>query len=586
MTLTLQKPEAKAEPSVLAPELPTPPNDFELWWYLGRQRREVQIAMSLSFVIASVSMIQFSRNSPWLFIFYILLGINIVSSVLHLFTGFNGRKISRRSHEQTVAAWKARPEQAFADVDVYLPVCAEDIAVLRNTFYYTSKMEWGGNLKVWVLDDADQPEVKVLAEEFGFEYIVRANRGEMKKAGNLKNAFNETTAEFIVIFDADFCPRVDFLEHTVPYMANEKVGIVQTPQFFDVKPHMGWLERTAGATQELFYRWVQPSRDRLGGAVCVGSCALYRRSALEAIGGFAQIEHSEDVHTGLALMRAGFETKYVPILVSRGLCPDDLSGFLNQQYRWANGSMTSLKSGSAQIFPLSVWQAACFWSGFTYYISTAVNVLLLHFPIVYLLVFDPTAIRASYVLYFLPGFFTYFVLIPRASRLPWRFEVMRVQIAYSLAHALSIWHKILGVTAGWVPTGVVGKKNPLARTIAKVGITVLSINVLVPALAMSYDIAAYGWKEYWATAAVLMTYTYLAVPLVWGFITLLNPKVSLPTLLRRKPKQKPQRAPNKSGQISLLRAFLTTSGIVAFGFFATVGFDAPIAFLGNFIFHS
>ncbi len=584
MTLTLQKPEAKTETRVSVPQLPTPPNDFELWWYLGRQRREVQIAMSISFMIASVSMIEFSRNSPWLFVFFILLGVNVVSSVLHLFTGFNGRKISRQSHEKTVEAWNNRIDKTYANVDVYLPCCAEDLSVLRNTFYFTSKMEWGGNLKVWVLDDADQPEVKLLAQEFGFEYIVRANRGEMKKAGNLKNAFTATTAEFIVIFDADFCPRVDFLEHTVPYMADEKVGIVQTPQFFDVKPHMGWLERTAGATQELFYRWVQPSRDRLGGAVCVGSCALYRRSALDAIGGFAQIEHSEDVHTGLALMRAGFETKYVPILVSRGLCPDDLSGFLNQQYRWANGSMTLLKSGSAQIFPLSVWQAACFWSGFSYYISTAINVLLLHFPIVYLLLFDPTAVRASYVLYFLPGFFTYFVMLPRASMLPWRFEVMRVQMAYSLSHALAIWHKILGITAGWVPTGVVGKKNPLGRSVAKVGLAVLSVNVLVPAIAMTYDIAVYGWKEYWATVAVLMAYTYLAVPLAWGFLTLLYPKASIPGWLQLKLKPRKQREPNKSGQLSLVRACLITLGIALFGFFAAVGFDAPLAFLTASVF--
>jgi cellulose synthase (UDP-forming) len=64
---------------------------------------------------------------------------------------------------------------------------------------------------------------------------------------------------------------------------------------------MSWLQRGAGATQELFYRWIQPSRDRAGAPICVGTCAVYRLAALASVGGFAQIEHSEDVHTGILL---------------------------------------------------------------------------------------------------------------------------------------------------------------------------------------------------------------------------------------------------------------------------------------------
>jgi len=101
-----------------------------------------------------------------------------------------------------------------------------------------------------------------------------------------------------VILDADFCPRPDFLRHLVPYMDDPAVGIVQSPQYFDSGENLNWIQRTAGSTQELFYRWILPSRDRFNAAICVGTCALYRRKALEATGGFAQIEHSEDIHTG------------------------------------------------------------------------------------------------------------------------------------------------------------------------------------------------------------------------------------------------------------------------------------------------
>ena len=52
-----------------------------------------------------------------------------------------------------------------------------------------------------------------------------------KKAGNLRFAFARTRSPFIVIFDADFRPRADFLQETLPYMEDPSLGIVQTPQY-------------------------------------------------------------------------------------------------------------------------------------------------------------------------------------------------------------------------------------------------------------------------------------------------------------------------------------------------------------------
>ena len=186
-------------------------------------------------------------------------------------------------------------------------------------------------------DDGDRSEVLELATQFGFHYIVRPNRGDPKKAGSLQYAFARTSGDYIVILDADFCPRPDFLRYLVPYFDDPTIGIVQSPQYFDSGENLNWIERTAGATQELFYRWILPSRDRFDAAVCVGTCALYRREALAAAGGFAQIEHSEDIHTGLQLMEAGYRTRYVPAVVANGLCPSDMAGFLNQQYRGGTG---------------------------------------------------------------------------------------------------------------------------------------------------------------------------------------------------------------------------------------------------------
>ena len=92
-----------------------------------------------------------------------------------------------------------------------------------------------------------------MARSFGFAYASRPDRGWFKKSGNLLYGFHNSDSDFILLLDADFAPRHDLLHETLPYLAAyPDVGIVQTPQFFRVLDHQTWVERGAGAIQELF----------------------------------------------------------------------------------------------------------------------------------------------------------------------------------------------------------------------------------------------------------------------------------------------------------------------------------------------
>ena len=104
-------------------------------------------------------------------------------------------------------------------------------------------------------------------------------------------------------------------------------------------PAQTWVENAAGAIQEVFYRSVQVARDRFGAAICVGTSAVYRRAALAAEGGPTLIPYAEDVHTGLDVRRAGWSVVYLPVVLSVGICPDNLDAFVRQQYRWCTGNV-------------------------------------------------------------------------------------------------------------------------------------------------------------------------------------------------------------------------------------------------------
>ncbi len=346
---------------------------------------------------------------------------------------------------------------------------------------------------------------------------MRPDRGHLKKAGNLRYGFDQSDAEFSLILDADFVPRPDCIVNLMPYMDDPKIAIVQSPQFFDTGKSMGWLQRCAGSTQELFYRWIQPSRDHADAAICVGTCALYRRSALAKAGGFAEIDHSEDVYTGVNLMKAGYTSRYVPIIVSKGLCPDTARGFFNQQYRWCAGSMELLRDPEFRDSQhITGWQHLCFWAGFLYYISTAVNAFVAPLSGLAMIWLLPERVRPFNSVYLLGAGLLYFVVLPAVSRSRWRVEVLRIQLMYSFAHVLSIVHVLTGRTREWVATGAANSKvTPLAVSISRIMKTWVLLTQVAIWAGLAIDIANYGMGRFWAMLVLALIATYIELPLLF-----------------------------------------------------------------------
>jgi cellulose synthase (UDP-forming) len=439
--------------------VPSDVTDEQKYWYFGPQRRWFLVVRFVTFLSLVASLSRFCFENPHLsalmFVVLMLAGVSMVS----LYTSTRPRVLSRDGHDERVQHWSGFDAPS---VDVLLPSAGERLDVLANTYRHVARMHYPGQMRVYVLDDAGLEDVADLARHFGFTYLSRPDRGRLKKAGNLAFGYRQSSGDLIAVFDADFAPRLDYLLELVPYLDDPSVGILQSPQFFDTRGSAPWLQRAAGAAQEFFYRWVQPSRDAIGAPICVGTCALYRRAALAAAGGFAQIAHSEDVHTGVAVMAAGYQVRYVPVVLAKGLCPDGIHPFLNQQYRWCAGSLSLMISSDFRAMELSWRQRLCFWSGFGYYISTAITAFTALIPPIYLLWFEPHAIHDRNYLLLLPVVLAY-PLTVFMHRGRWSFSVLRIQLAYSFAHAVAVWDTWRGHTAEWIATGASRRTNLSGR---------------------------------------------------------------------------------------------------------------------------
>ncbi len=442
--------------------LPNPPSNMEKYSFFGKQKRWAFVwlfAAQLTAIYAFVEVALHGYDTLFLLVFLLLL---LPPTVVNFWLRMRSHRGTLDEHLALVADWRAKDVRP--SVDVFLPVCGESPSVLHNTWEAVRGLEYAGAVNVWVLDDAALPWVGELAERFGFHYVVRPNRGELKKAGNLIHALGITRSDFILVLDADFAPRADFLDETLPYFDDQRIGVVQTSQYFDTDGGVPFMARCAGVLQNLFFHWTQPARDTYEAAICAGTNVVYRRAAVLDAGGFARVPIGEDVHSGVKLWAAGWHTRFVRLNLAKGLAPDTIDAIVNQQVRWCRSSMLLMINRNFTVAPFSRRQRICFWAAFIYYMSSAAVLLTLPAPTFIMLWKYPTQINAWWYLPVLLGVVSTLYVFPKISP-GWSPLMFRLTVLYSVCHLLAITHAIRGVVQAWVPTGVTQKKANMPRQV-------------------------------------------------------------------------------------------------------------------------
>ena len=441
------------------PVLPQPPVDSEKYRYIRHNTWVLTICAMGSFPLLLFSQLLLMMHYHWFLACAPFVALGALFLALPLFTDGITRSFDIRAHRRLVDEWWPGN---YPNVDVFLPVCGEPLPVLRNTWTHVARMmgHYRGLVVPYVLDDSANPQIKAMAREFGFVYATRPNRGWYKKSGNLWFGFEISESDYILLLDADFAPRHDLLDETLPYMtAYPDTGIVQTPQFFHVRDDQTWIERGAGAVQELFYRSIQTARADKGGAICVGSCAVYRREALADNLGMTLAEHSEDMLTGFDLNSIGWRLRYIPIALSTGNCPDNVLAFLNQQYRWCSGTVGLLFTRRFWRASLPVYTRMCYVAGLIYYIYTALFTFAVPMLTISLLAWEPHLLLLKNMLFMVPSFVYSAVVFPGWHYAPYRLEAWSVKLIAGWAHFFAYWDTIRGKPLGWKPSGGDKKKQ-------------------------------------------------------------------------------------------------------------------------------
>ncbi len=203
------------------------------------------------------------------------------------------------------------PTAAY-EVDIFVPCCGEPLEVIRTTLRAVTRISYTP-FQVYVLDDEGSAQVADLARSLGCHYLSRPQAGlplQDSKSGNLNFGLSRSRGELILVLDADQVPTPEILSRLAGFFRRPRLAYVQTKQDFFLPEGDPFYNR-----DEIFYDAVQPSNDQANAVLSCGSGVLYRRRALEEMGGFATWNILEDVTTSYELLSRGWKGIYFPFTV-------------------------------------------------------------------------------------------------------------------------------------------------------------------------------------------------------------------------------------------------------------------------------
>jgi len=262
-------------------------------------------------------------------------------------------------------------------VDVFIPTYNEPVEVVAATVAAAARLR-GARVRVAVLDDGNRDSMKALATRLGVGYVRRTLHGGAK-AGNINHALGRTSAPYVLVLDCDHVPHPDILVRTLPFFGRESVAFVQTPQYY-ANAGTNTIAAASWSQQALFFGPIARGKAAHDSMFCCGTNVVFRRSALEDVGGFPEVSVTEDFELSVRLHELGWASEYVPTVLASGLGPEDLASYVTQQHRWARGCVGAIPSVVRSRLPIRqklqyLLSASYFLSGWTVAVYLALPVI-------------------------------------------------------------------------------------------------------------------------------------------------------------------------------------------------------------------
>ncbi len=234
-------------------------------------------------------------------------------------------------------------------------------------------------LQIQVLDDSTDVTRQVVARRVAhwrrrgvdIHHLHRQQRTGYK-AGALAAGLAQARGELLAIFDADFLPPPDFLRQVVPHFLgphNRDVGFVQA-RWGHLNATYSLLTRSQALALDGHFVVEQAGRQAAGYPLGFnGSAGIWRRACIEdpRVGGWHADTLCEDLDLSYRAQLAGWRPRYLDHVEAPAEIPPQLLAFKRQQFRWAKGSIQTLRKLASRVWrapwPLAARLAGLFHLG-------------------------------------------------------------------------------------------------------------------------------------------------------------------------------------------------------------------------------
>jgi len=183
-------------------------------------------------------------------------------------------------------------------------------------------------------DDTIKIVKRYLKKHPNLKLINKKNSG---KADSLNQGIKMAKGELIAVVDADSYPEKDAFSKLVGFFDDEKVGVA-TP-FIVPRNRKGFLAKM----QVIEYNVIAFTRKLLGYVdaiyVTPGPLAVYRKSALEKIGGFDPKNITEDIEATWHLTYEGYKRAMCLVANATTTTPTKWKNWYKQRRRWNIGGL-------------------------------------------------------------------------------------------------------------------------------------------------------------------------------------------------------------------------------------------------------
>ena len=262
---------------------------------------------------------------PIIYLGYMFIAIYFLT--LYLFLYFNNRK----------HLFDAPPLKTKYSISVLVPVWNEE-ETIEDTIHAIFDIDYP-ILEVIVVNDGSIDKTVQIVKElqgkyFRLKLIDKENSG---KGDSLNQGIKEANGELIAVIDADSYPAKDSFKKLVGFFEDEKVGAATCVIVSRSKKK--FFEKL----QNVEYHIIAFTRKLLGFVdaiyVVPGPLAVYRKTALDEIGGFDPQNMTEDIEIIWHLTHAGWKREMCLSTSVTTTVPTKLKLWYSQRKRWNLGGL-------------------------------------------------------------------------------------------------------------------------------------------------------------------------------------------------------------------------------------------------------